>query len=269
MADGNLSKDQERLAKLWDAYEVQEKELELSMKNIANLENKIKEMDRVNIVLKKAVEDRDREIRELELKVISLEEDNSKFQPQIEELQKLHNEEKERYSKLFAISEELEDDLAKTKNELEIKDKWFQKNVGMLENIRESIIDRNVKLQSIEELTKDLGDKTAEGESEQDSTSESPESTLEEKEKGEDITFKTVKLEEKNEPETATKSKDETIYEFTKIPNIDATIAEKLFNSGYSDLDKLKETTTEDLSKIDGISPTLARKIRTDIFEMK
>jgi DNA integrity scanning protein DisA with diadenylate cyclase activity len=284
MAGNDLSKDQERLAKLWDAYEVQEKELELAMKNIVNLENKLKESDRVNSVLKKAVEDRDKEIRELEIKVIALEEEKSKFQPQLDEIQKLYNEEKERYSKLFAISEELEDDLAKSKKELSIKDKWFEKNVGMLENIRESIIDRNINLQKLEEYPKSV---------EEDEKASVTETAVEEQEQKEDekdekITFKTIDLEKEKAPDDDVDKesplenvtfqekplgsnepiKSEVLYEFTKIPNVDTNIAEKLFDSGYSNMDRLKEATTEDIAKIDGISPTLARKIRTDLFEM-
>ncbi len=282
MAGNDLSKDQERLAKLWDAYEVQEKELELATKNVSKLESKLKEMDRVNSVLKKAVEDRDIEIRELEIKVIGLEEEKSKFQPQLDELQKLYNEEKERYSKLFAITEELEDDLAKAKKEVKIKDEWFEKNVGMLENIRESIIDRNVKLKKIDEypksefeVKKPLGDEAAQKESER-------------QEKDEKITFKTVDLEREKAGNSVLKNESPVgnivslekpailkepsrmyiIAEFTKIPNVDNTIAEKLYDSGYSSLDKLKEATTEDIARIEGISPTLARKIRTELFEM-
>ena len=84
MADSNTTKDQERLAKLWDAYEVQEKELELSIKKLATMEHKIKELDRVNGVLKKAVEDRDKEIRDLEIKVITLEEEMKRAAQKLE-----------------------------------------------------------------------------------------------------------------------------------------------------------------------------------------
>ena len=252
MADKNLNKDQERLAKLWDAYESQEKELELAMKKIATLEHKIEEMDRVNTVLKKAVEDRDSEVRDLELKVISMEEDKSKFEPKFDEVNRLYKEEKERYSKLFAITEELEEDLAKAKAEIEIKDKWFDQNVGMLENIREAIIDRNVKVENLKTSTFT------------GSTESKPETGKEEKEE-EKVTFKTVKVEKEKkegEPETG---KDEIIPGFAKLPNVDDKVAECLYDGGYTEMAKLKDATTEELAKLDGISTTLARKIKTDL----
>jgi hypothetical protein len=318
MAGAELSQDQERLAKLWDAYEIQEKELELSMKKIATMENKLKEMNRVTDVLKKAMEDRDREIRELELKLVSMEEEKSKFEPKMNELTKLYQEEKDRYSKLFTITEELEEELEKAKNESEIKDKWFERNVGMLENLRESIVDRNIKLKTVEsgavkkssdlevEAPKKSVDRIKVTKTETDITDSSEQAPTQEK----DITFKAVNLESKPEsPETNSPSeptgsttfqpedeptgdpepkdtetisslsdpdssttteatKNETIYEFTKISDIDPLIAESLYNSGYTSVDKLKSATTEELANIDGISPTLARKIRTNLFEM-
>jgi len=276
MAEDNLKKDQERLAKLWDAYESQEKELELAMKKIANLDNKLEELDRVNSVLKKAVEDRDKEIRDQDLKIIRLEEDNSKFEPKINELEKSYKGEKERYAKLFTITEELEDDLAKAKKELEVKDKWFERNVGMLENIRESIVKRNVTLNEMDH-------KVESDEKEAVPSSKTGEELKPEKTE-ESVTFGTVKLEEAKEKEstterpkttTSTESKpfttlrNDVIFEFTKIENVDTETAEKLYNAGYTSMVELKAANTEDIANIEGISPTLARKVRTSLFEIK
>ena len=295
MADSNTTKDQERLAKLWDAYEVQEKELELSIKKLATMEHKIKELDRVNGVLKKAVEDRDKEIRDLEIKVITLEEENSKYQPQFDELNKIYKGEKERYAKLFAITEELEEDLAKTKKESEIKDKWFERNVGMLENIKESIVERNILLNDVSAMgpgpeIKQLGPAKINPtiplveDTKPEPPAAAPEPEPEPKKEDDDklVTFGTVDLGKDSETPTTPQTsapeptsaaepvkadKNETIYEFTKIPDIDPILAESLYNAGYTDLEKLKSSTTEDLAKVEGISPTLARKIRTYLFE--
>jgi len=316
MAEDKILKDQERLAKLWDAYEIQEKELELSIKKISTLEHKIKELNRVNDVLKKVVEDRDKEIRDLDLKVVSMEEQYSKYEPQIMELSRLYDEEKERYSKLFTITEELEEELAKAKRENEIKEKWFERNVGMLENLKESIVERNLQLREVElssEKSKpepmSLGAISApepkpEPETKTtfleklESESMAPSGAAEKTEEAfggetrkasseeKTVTFKKVAIQpealsrppattgvttiskEPLQDETALASKNETIYEFTKIPDVDPLIAETLFDAGFTSLNKLKTATTEDLAKIDGISPTVARKIRTNLFEM-
>ena len=286
MAGSDISKDQERLAKLWDAYELQEKELELSLKKIATYEHKVEELNRVNDVLKKSLEDRDREIRELDIKVVALEEQNSKFEPKINDLTQMYNEEKKRYTKLFTITEELEEELAKAKKENEIQEQWFKRNVGMLENLRQSVIDRNIQLKEVVEtsiLNKPEGkppiaESDAKPVAEKQKTNITPPlvAATVETEGDKAITFKKVELEKEPEIEAAPpvakpvdeSMKNETIYEFSKIPNVDPIIAESLYNSGYKSLDELKIAKTEDLATINGISPTMARKIRTSLFEM-
>jgi len=313
MAELNLPKDQERLAKLWDAYETQEKELELATKKIAAMEHKIEELNRVNSVLKKVVEDRDKEIRDLELKIVTFEELESQYQPRIDELNRLYKEEKDRYSKLFAITEELEADLEKAKKENEIKDKWFERNLGMLENLKNSIIERNMQLKELEKITtvklekdkpRDI-DALIETELKKkvgEETSSVEVKTAETVEETKSHTFKAIDLEKEqskppvaepvtpsqeltasqelssvpppsetitSKPERDEAEKNETIYEFTKIPNIDPVMAEGIYNAGYTNMSKLKSATTEDLANIEGISPTLARKIRTNLFEMQ
>ena len=274
MAEKNVSKDQERLAKLWDAYEIQEKEFELAMKKIVTLENKIEEFSRVNNVLKKAVEARDAEVREHELKIIGFEDEIARFGPKQKDLEESYKNEKDRYTKLFTITEELEEDLAKAKRELEVKDKWFERNVGMLENIRESIIDRNVKLHEFDldgfsetvkegkDADTDIDTGNVAGAAKFD--------TGEQKKDDEKITFNTVDVDIEKKDETSQieePSKTEIVAEFGKIPNIDLTIAEKLYDAGFTNMEKLKSTTAEDIVKLEAISPTLARKICTSISE--
>jgi DNA integrity scanning protein DisA with diadenylate cyclase activity len=284
MAGSDDSKDQERLAKLWDAYELQEKELELSLKKIATFEHKIEELNRVNDVLKKSLEDRDREIRELDIKVVALEEQNSKFEPKINDLTQMYDEEKKRYTKLFTITEELEEELAKAKKENEIQEQWFSRNVGMLENLRQSVVDRNIKLKevvetpilSITEEKPPIAEADAKPVTEEHKFETPPPAAAIDSEEDKSITFKKVEVEKEPEVEAAPpvakpvdeSTKNETIYEFSKIPNVDPIIAENLYNAGYMSLDELKVAKTEDLATIDGISPTLARKIRTSLFEM-
>ncbi len=274
MAEKNVSKDQERLAKLWDAYEVQEKEFELAMKKIATLENKIEEFSRVNNVLKKAVEARDTEVRELELKIIGFEDEIARFGPKQKELEESYKKEKDRYTKLFTITEELEEDLARAKRELEVKDKWFERNVGMLENIRESIIDRNVRLHEFD--LDGFSETVKEGKGADTDTGEvagaAESDTGEQKKDDEKITFNTVNVDIEKKEETyqiEEPSKTEMVAEFGNIPNIDLTIAEKLYDAGFTNMDKLKNTTTEEIVKLEAISPTLARKISTSISEMQ
>jgi len=271
MAEKEFGRDQERLAKLWDAYENQERELDLAMKKISDLENKLKEHERINGTLKNVVETRDKEIRDLEIKVVSLEEEATRYQPQIDELTRLYKDEKERYAKLFIITEELEEDLAGTKKELEIRDLWFKNNIGVLTNLSKSIRDRDMMIKEIKTRKLDIPPPPSESDdlkfkSLAESTPPPPEPE-EEKVKFEDLTPSRAE----GSPAATTEEntyppKSDVINEFTQVEDINAENAEALYSSGYTSMDKLKGATTEELAQVDGISPTLARKIRTALL---
>jgi predicted flap endonuclease-1-like 5' DNA nuclease/molybdopterin converting factor small subunit len=273
MADKEFGRDQERLAKLWDAYETQERELDLAMKKISDLENKIKEYERINSTLKNVVEGRDKDIRELEIKLVALEEDSTRYKPQIEDLKRAYNEEKERYAKLFIITEELEEELAATKKELEIRDMWFKNNIGVLTNLNKSIKDRDMMVKEIKTTRMTIPPPTPAKTnmepltpitpSEANSTMKPPEVTEEEK-----IIFeKMTSAKSEQAPNSAQESsKPDVINQFTEIEDITAEHAEALYGAGFTSMDNLKGATTEELAKVEGISPTLARKIRTSLL---
>jgi hypothetical protein len=271
MAEKEFGRDQERLAKLWDAYENQERELDLAMKKISDLENKIKEYDRITGTLKNVVETRYKEIRDLEIKVVTLEEEATRYQPQIDELKRLYKDEKERYAKLFVITEELEEDLAATKKELEIRDLWFKNNIGILTNLSKSIRDRDMMIKEIKTKKLDVPPPPSEPEKLVFEKLAEPSPTLTKPEE-EKPTFDNLTTAENTPPEApateemAYTPRSEVINQFTQVEEISAENAEALYNSGYTSMFKLKTATTEELAKVDGISPTLARKIRTALL---
>jgi hypothetical protein len=272
MAEKEFGRDQERLAKLWDAYENQERELDLAMKKISDLENKIKEYDRITDTLKNVIEARDKEIRDLEIKVVSLEEEATRYQPQIDELTRLYKDEKERYSKLFVITEELEEELASTKKELEIRDLWFKNNIGVLTNLSKSIRDRDMMIKEIKTRKVDIPPPTEPEKLVFKKLTEPPLITPKAEPVKEKITFEKMTPSEKPIPaspagdEPSDPPKYEVINQFTKVEDVSADHAESLYGAGFTSMDKLKNATTEDLAKVEGISPTLARKIRTALL---
>jgi predicted flap endonuclease-1-like 5' DNA nuclease len=271
MAEKEFERDQERLAKLWDAYENQERELDLAMKKISDLENKIKEYERINSTLKSVVETRDKEIRDLEIKVVTLEEEATRFQPQIDELTRLYKDEKERYAKLFVITEELEEDLASTKKELEIRDLWFKNNIGVMTNLSKSIRDRDMMVKEIKTKKLDVPPPPSVSENlafENLAKSSTPDTKPEE----DKVTFENMTpSKDEDSPASTTEEntdppKPDVINQFTQVEDITAENADALHSSGYTSIEKLKAATTEELAKVDGISPTLARKIRTALL---
>lgn len=226
MAD-DQSKDKERLAKLWDAYEAQEREFNTALTKIKALEDQVKDRDRIIDTLKKVVESRDRELRDLEIRHTTLNDEKARTEPLIDELKTILRKEKERYAKLFAITEELEEELEEARNQLEARDQWYQRNIGRLESLNDAIRERSRMMSRVAVGTLRTPVKKA--------------------------VFKEV-------PQSPP-PKDTSIASLSAIPSVDGDIADKLYSSGYYTREQLKEIPPADLARVEGISPTLARKI--------
>jgi len=135
--------ERERLAKLWDAYEQQEKEVGALKNKIAMLERELNEKDRIIRSLKDVMEARDRENRELEIEATSLRGDKSTHEPKLNELQSSLRVEKERFAKLFKLAEELDEELRTARNEIQARDEWFRIHVDSLRGIGKAIEERD------------------------------------------------------------------------------------------------------------------------------
>ena len=267
MAEEPLTKDQERLAKLWDAYEEQEREFNLALKKISSLDGKVKETTKINSTLKKVTEGRDREIRELEIKVAALEEETEQFRPELERLEKLYQEEKERYAKLFAITEELEEELDTARVELEIRDKWFQRYFGQLENFTTALKERAIMIreskftspEKVKAVKFEKLDDLPEPETNVEEASDEGEE--DKKVKFESLGVEEPAPEEKEEPDKPSVSEDD-LSELMKLDLVDKELAQKLFEADIKDIETLAGIGIADLiTKIDGITPTMARKV--------
>ena len=261
-------KDQERLAKLWDAYEAQEKEYEGVLKKISVLEAKIKEKDRINETLRKVVEARDQELRELEIKSTALEQALARTEPKVEELTRTHKLEKERYGKLFAIAEELEEELAVARKEIEARDSWYSRNISVMENLAGSIKDRTILIES----AKNLRDADIGLNIQSLRPMDGAEATFEkvtEEEEGKEVKFEPVSSESTISTTPSVSSPEDFLDTVLSIPGMDKPRGEALQDAGFNSLDKIKNSTTRELCEVEGISPTLARKIKTELFDME
>ena len=256
-------KDQERLAKLWDAYEAQEKEYESALKKISVLEAKIKEKDRINETLRKVVEARDQELRELEIKSTALEQALARTEPKVDELTRTHKLEKERYGKLFAIAEELEEELAVARKEIDARDQWYKRNISVMENLAGTIKDRSLLIESAKNLRDSerpiniASLKPIEGEATFEKVTEEGET---------EVKFETITTEA---ADTSVSSPEDFMDTLLSIPGMDRPRGEALQAAGFDSLDRIKNSTTRELCEVEGISPTLARKIKTELFDIE
>lgn len=251
---GEATKDQERLAKLWDAYEAQEKEFESALKKIAVLEAKIKEKDRINETLRKVVEARDSELRELEIKCTALEQSLGRAEPKIEELTRQHRVEVERYNKIFAIAEELEEELVVARREIEARDDWYKRHLSVLEKLGDAIKDRSVLIESARALKETMKNMSLDSLKPKDGA-----------------TFEKVSADDTKEVKFESTAKAPVDFDeaLLKVNGMDKNRVQALKKAGFDNLEKIKNATTRELANAEGITPTLARKIKTELLGME
>jgi chromosome segregation ATPase len=140
--------ERERLAKLWDAYEAQEREVAALKNKISILERELSEKDRIVKSLKDVLEARDRENRELEIEVTGLRGDKASFEPKISDLTSALRVEKERFAKLFRLAEELDEELRVARKEIAARDEWFRVHVEQLRGMGKAIDERDTLIEN-------------------------------------------------------------------------------------------------------------------------
>ena len=233
----------ERLMKLWDGYETQEKELKQMRAKIADLETKSADKDRIIETLRELIENKDTDLRKLEIANSSLKNENDDLKNRVEDLSVSLESERKRYRKLFVISEGLERDNDQLRRSIEERDNWFRDNLSFLEEIpghlakREEMIRRGKGRSSLLESLETPSEREA-----------LP------KESEEKPTFERV-------------DEEDEFKELMEIPGIDEEKADTLRKGGFGSLDRIKEASPFDLVKLDGITPTLARKITEYVKE--
>ena len=147
-----FEKEQERLAKLWDAYELQEKDFGTAKDKIQALTRELDEKDRIIESLKDVAANRDTQLREMETRLSTLEREKRTFEPQMEEMKTELDKQKDQFSKLYKLSEELDKDLQTAKREIQARDDWFRENIQVFNALCNSIPSRERMVHEAREL---------------------------------------------------------------------------------------------------------------------
>ena len=138
---GKYEQERQRLAKLWDAYEKQEKEIAALKEKTGHIENDLLDRERIIKSLKEVLEVRDRRTRELEIEMTSLRGDKSGWEPRLKSLETDLRLERERFAKLFALAEELEDEVKLAKKAIAARDDWYRGHVDVLGDLQRAMDD--------------------------------------------------------------------------------------------------------------------------------
>ena len=137
--ESSLSLEQQRLEKLWDAYEQQEKDLNAALDRINFLEADIETKETMITSLQELLTERDTKITELEVERQRQSKVESEYEPRIQAMDTTMYEQTEKYDRLLSITQEMEDELDLARRSLHARDSWFNANVSSLESIAEVI----------------------------------------------------------------------------------------------------------------------------------
>jgi len=137
--ESSLSLEQQRLEKLWDAYELQEKDLNAALDRINFLEADIETKQTMITSLQELLMERDTKLRDMEIERQRQGKVEAQYEPRIRVMEDTMNDQTEKYDRLLSITQEMEDELDLARKSLHARDSWFNLNVSSLESISEVI----------------------------------------------------------------------------------------------------------------------------------
>lgn len=147
-----LDEEQKRLEKLWDAFKLQERELQDAIDKGNRLERELMDKDSNRARLESELEENTAQVRRLNDENVELTEQIEKLTARIDQLRDMeslrsqaedykakYEAERERLAKLFALYEESEAERERLMREVEITDQWFSENKDALEKVSRSL----------------------------------------------------------------------------------------------------------------------------------
>ncbi len=137
-----LTEEQDRLLKLYDAYEIQEKEMVNLRAEIEVLEKEIVDREIEKEGMEGLLSEKDNRLREIELKAAKATKQVDFLEPELQKMEEKFTREKERLGKIFNIAEELDNDLRLAVAEMKARDDWYVNHMSLFEDLNKAIKDR-------------------------------------------------------------------------------------------------------------------------------
>lgn len=145
-----FEKERQRLAQLWDAYEDQEKEVNNLKDQVQQLRESVEEKERIIRSLKDVLTTRDTENRELHIELTALRSEKQIWEPRVKELEQKVRLQQDQFGNLYKVAEELDLELKEARRQIDVRDRWYKKNILVLGNMKRSMEERE---EMIEEAT--------------------------------------------------------------------------------------------------------------------
>ena len=137
-----LATETDRLQKLYHAYEQQEKELVDAKAEIEVLEKEIVDREIEKEAMDNLLMEKDLRIREIELSSTKAQKRVEHLEPELEKMEEKYSREKDRLGKVFAIAEELDNDVKLAVSELQARDAWYVAHMSLFEDLNKAIKER-------------------------------------------------------------------------------------------------------------------------------
>jgi chromosome segregation ATPase len=223
--------EQERLAKLWDAYQIQETALKEVTDTIRSLETDAELKEKEVLSLNEMLEKRDKQLREMEREITHLQKITADYKPKLESCSEALKKEKDKLAKLYDVAQELDEELNIKNRALEVRDKWFMDNVGVFESMCQTIKERK-EIAEARMLKEEMVKKMSAG--------------------GDPTDLKKAGI----------------ISELSSLESVDEDVAKHLYEAGFTSLDLLKKARMFELVAVEGIGPTTAKAIFQDVKKL-
>ncbi len=135
----SLAQETERLLKVYDAFEQQEKEIVNLRAEIEVLEKEIVEREIEKESLESLLSEKDNRLREIEMKGAKASKQVDFLEPELQKMEEKFTREKDRLGKVFGIAEELDGDLKLAVSELNARDNWYVDHMALFEDLNKAI----------------------------------------------------------------------------------------------------------------------------------
>jgi len=134
-----FERERQRLTQLYDAYELQEKELASLKEKLSKQEEVLTQKEGIIRSLREVLAARDAENRELHIELTGLRTDKSAWDPRIKELESKLRLEQDKVGNLFKLATDLDAELKEAKAQIDARDRWYKKNILVMNNIKRAM----------------------------------------------------------------------------------------------------------------------------------
>jgi len=137
-----LKKKGDALLKLWDSYELQERDLGALKDKVAFLEQEMLQKDSVIANLRAHTESKDTRLRDTEMDVISLKRFKEDSEPKTRSLEQQLRAADDRYTKVLKLWQATFESAKFWRKACEERDAWFDRHVGAFGDFKRAMDDR-------------------------------------------------------------------------------------------------------------------------------